>query len=985
MTLDFGPLLARRRTPLTTYRLQLHRGFGFGDAAALVDYLWRLGITDCYTSPVLKARPGSTHGYDITDHNEINPELGGAAGYDLFVAALREKGLRHLLDFAPNHMAADAAENPWWRDVLEHGPSSRYAAYFDIDWSPEKPELKDKILLPILADQYGAVLDRGELKLVFEEGRLSLLAGDSPLPIDPREAPRVLSHGLDALKDELKDDPALAELLSVLTALERLPARSEVDRASSDERRRESEVARSRLARLASSSPRLARHIRDALEFFNGRTENPRSFDALHGLLESQAYRLAYWKTAADEINYRRFFDVNELAGLRMERDDVFDATHGLVLELLASGKATGLRIDHPDGLYDPARYFERLQGAFTRSWLRRRFHPDADLSQEEQAELDAWRIEEIRKDFKSPAARPLYVIAEKILSTGEALDPHWCVDGTSGYDFLNEVHRVFVDPRGTATLRAVYESFTGLRASVETTGYASKKTIMSATMASELNVLAELLNRISEADRRTRDFTRQNLRRALSEIIACFFVYRTYLTDVRATAYDRGVVDQAVARARRRNPAMEPSIFEFIRALMMPKQGEPSDDEIGRKRLLFAMKLQQYTAPVQAKGIEDTAFYRSHVLISNNEVGSDPARMAETVGLFHEANRLRSREQPRSMLATATHDTKRGEDARARIDVLSELAEQWSVEVVGWSRANRSAIPAPGAEAAPDANDEYLFYQALIGAWDFACGTDDLAQLRERLQAYLLKAGREAKTNTSWMSPNAEYEKATADFVAGALANRAFLGRFLPFARRVAELGALSSLARTVLKIASPGVADFYQGTELWDLSLVDPDNRRPVDYAARRRRMDSLEPLLSGRADARAGILDLLKNWEDGGIKLFVTAQALRCRRDRADLFLSGSYDPIELEGTGAEGFIAFRRLFAGQEAVVVVPRLHGRPLWRKGLAAAGTLGRKIFLTPPTAGFAGLTDIFTGAELARNGDLGKSLGALPLAIFTT
>ena len=981
MTLDLGPLLERRRTPLTTYRLQLHRGFDFHAAAAQADYLAGLGVTDCYTSPVLKARPGSMHGYDITDHNALNPELGGEAGYESFVAALRAQGLGHLLDFAPNHMGADAAANPWWRDVLENGPSSRYAEFFDIDWNPEKPELKNKVLLPILGDQYGAVLERGELKLVFERGRLSLLAGGQSLPIDPQQASQALSHGLEDLKRELKDDAA-AEFLSILTALDRLPTRSDIDPGRPEERRRESEVARGRLEKLTASSPRIERHIRDALAFVNGRAEDPRSFDALHGLLESQAYRLSYWKTAADEINYRRFFDINDLAGLRMELDAVFDATHGLVLDLLASGKATGLRIDHPDGLYDPSRYFEKLQSAFLRAWLKRRLHPDGELTKEEEGELKAWRAEELRKDFKSPAARPLYVVAEKILAPGESLDPHWCVDGTSGYEFLNDVHRALVDPQGAAALRGVYESFTGKRASPETVGYASKKTIMAASMASELNVLSDLLNRISEVDRRTRDFTRQSLRRALGEIVACFPVYRTYVTDTRATAYDHDAIEHAVARARRRNPAMEPSIFDFIRSLMMPQGEAAAGDEAGRQRLRFAMKLQQYTAPVQAKGIEDTAFYRYHVLISNNEVGAEPDRFAETVAQFHEANRRRAEDQPRSMLATATHDTKRGEDARARIDVLSEIPEEWEAAVRRWSRANvKSAVDGGNA---PDANDEYLFYQVLIGAWDFAReDADGLASLRERLQAYLLKAQREAKLNTSWLSPNAEYEKATADFIANALSNRNFLDLFQPFARRVAALGALSSLSRTVLKIASPGVADFYQGTELWDLSLVDPDNRRPVDYTSRREKLSSLEPLLSGRGAGEAGLRELLEHWEDGRLKLFVTAKALRYRRDHADLFLKGSYAPLEVHGRSAERFIAFRRAYGAEEAVVIVPRLLGGPLWRKGLAGMDALARKTALAPPAGGFAGLEDIFTGAALAKNGDLNASLPLLPLAVF--
>jgi len=978
---SLGGLLERRRTPLSTYRLQLHPRFGFEAAAGVADYLARLGITDCYTSPILKARPGSTHGYDITDHHSFNPELGGEAGYEGFAAALRARNLGHLLDFAPNHMGADPAANAWWRDVLENGPSSRYAEFFDIDWNPEKAELKNKVLLPILGDQYGAVLERGELRLVFEGGRLALLAPGHPLPIDPQQAPRVLSHGLDRLRRT--GDPAATELAAIVAALDRLPTRSDIDPGGPEERRRRGEAARARLEKLASRSPRVARHIRDALSFFNGRADDPGSFDSLHGLLESQAYRLSYWKTAADEINYRRFFDINELAALRMERDEVFDATHGLVLELLASGKTTGLRIDHADGLYDPSRYFERLQGAFLRAWLRRRL--GGELTERERGELAAWREGETQKDFRSPSARPLYVAAEKILAPGEPLDPHWCVDGTSGYEFLNEVNRVFTDPRGAGALRRVYESFTGKRASAETVGYASRKAIMATTMASELNVLSGLLSRISETDRRTRDFTRQNLRRALGEIVACFPVYRTYVTGSRTTAYDRDVIDGAVSRARRRNPAMEASIFEFIGSLMLAKREGLRGEEAGPQRLRFAMKVQQYTAPVQAKGVEDTAFYRYNVLISNNEVGADPARLAQTVAQFHEANRSRAEERPRTMLATATHDTKRGEDARARIGFLAEIAEKWEAEALRWSRANRQAKIFLAGEAAPDANDEYFFYQALVGAWDFSQEGNVRARLRERLQAYMLKAGREAKLKTSWLSPNAEYEKATARFVASALSNRGFLDRFVPFARRVAELGALLSLSRTVLKLASPGVADFFQGTELWDLSLVDPDNRRPVDFAARRKKLASLEPLLSGGGRSRPGLKELLDHWEDGRVKLFVTAKALRHRRDHADLFLKGGYEPLEVRGSSAERFIAFRRAFGASEAVVVAPRLLGGHVWRKGLAGAGTLGRNTFVRPPGGAFKGLADIFTGAALPADGDLGRALTVLPFALFAS
>lgn len=986
MSLDLAPLRERRRTPLTTYRLQLHGGFGFRDAAGLTDYLEELGVTDLYTSPILRARPGSMHGYDITDHRALNPELGSEADYENLVEALRSRRLGHLLDFVPNHMSADATANPWWRDVLENGPASPYADYFDIDWTPEKADLRGKVLLPVLGDQYGAVLERGELALSYEAGRFSIRCGGGSLPVDPQQAPRILERGVDALKMELKDDPLLAEFLSVLTQLGNLPGRADLADGRPDERRREAEVARGRLDRLVTGSARLARHVSEAVSWMNGRPGDAGSFDALHALLEEQAYRLAYWKTASDEINYRRFFDVNDLVGIRMERDDVFEATHGLVLDLLATDKVTGLRIDHPDGLYDPSRYFERLQSAFLRAWLRRRLRPDGDLTPEERAEVDEWRAGEIRRDFKGLGARPLYLAAEKILSPGEALDPHWRVDGTSGYDFLNDVNRAFVDPRGASALRGVYERFTDQRASLETVIYAGKKAIMDSSMASELNALAGLLARVAERDRRVRDFTRQSLRRVLREIVACFPVYRTYVTAARATAYDRDVIRQAVDRARRRNPAEEPTIFEFIRSLMMPRRDDRAPEEARRRKLRFAMKLQQYTGPVQAKGIEDTAFYRCHVLISVNEVGSDPARLAGTVRQFHESNLRRADEWPRSMLATATHDTKRGEDARARIDVLSEVADEWETAARSWAAINRGAKSAEAGAPAPDADDEYLFYQALLGAWDFAReDRESVESLRGRLQAFLLKAGREAKLKSSWIAPNAEYERATAEFVTRAFANAAFLESFRPFARRVAALGALSSLSRTVLKIASPGVSDFFQGTELWDLSLVDPDNRRPVDFADRRAKLTELEPLLSGRGDRPAGARRLLESWEDGRIKLYVTARALRIRRERAALFRDGAYVPLAVVGGAADRFIAFERVLGSERAVAVVPRLSARPLWTDGLRAAATLAAGASLELNGARPLGLTDAFTGAVLPEDGSLAEALAALPFALFTS
>lgn len=959
-------LLARRRAPLTTYRLQLHRGFDFRAAAAVLPYLSDLGVTDAYTSPILQARPGSLHGYDITDHGRLNPELGGDEGYELFASSLRERGMGHLLDFVPNHMGLDPETNAWWRDVLEHGPSSPYAGFFDIDWTPAKWELRNKVLLPVLGDQYGAVLERGELRVGFEDGRFFIFWPAGRLPLDPQQWPRVLRRALPALEDDLRGDARLPELLSVVKELESLPPRGVRDPAKAAERRREAEVARGRLDGLVRSCPPVARRVAEAVASLNGTPGEPRSFDDLHELLEAQAYRLSYWKTAAHEINYRRFFDVNDLGGLCIEEDAVFDAAHRRVLRLLAEDKVLGLRVDHPDGLYDPGRYFERLQSSFARAWLARRLHPGAELSAEEERALEDWRAEQVKRDFRGPGARPLYVVGEKILTGAEEVDPHWAVDGTSGYDFLNDAVRLFLEPRRAAEMRAIYGDFTGKRAPLETVIYACKKLIMSTSLSSELNVLADRLNRVSEQDRRSRDFTLQSLRDALREIVACFPVYRTYMTEALASARDREVIDRAVAGARRRNPAAEPSIFDFVRSILLSR---------GRT----AMKIQQYTGPVHAKGLEDTAFYRYNALLALNEVGSDPARSAVTPRELHDANARRARDAPRSLLATATHDVKRGEDARMRLAVLAQVPDEWRQAAVRWSRANAGAKSVVEGAPAPDANDEYLYYQALLGAWDFAREDEEgTTALSRRLQDYLLKAAREAKLRTSWVAPDDAYEKALSAFVVKTLADRAFLRTFLPFARRAAALGAAQSLAQLALKCVTPGVADFYQGAELWDLSFVDPDNRRPVDFDLRRRLLREVDARTPGTAAA-----ELLASWPDGRVKLYVTARLLRLRRERAALFAEGAYVPLEVEGDPEERFFAFARELGGERVVAVVPRLIAAPLWREGPAGLPALARGARLRRPEGWAGEFVDVLSGASLPPDGALSPVFEALPVCVL--
>jgi (1->4)-alpha-D-glucan 1-alpha-D-glucosylmutase len=889
--------------PVATYRLQLHSSFRFHDAGALIPYLAALGITDCYTSPCLKAGPGSTHGYDICDHGQLNPELGGEAAFNAFCAALAARGMGLVIDLVPNHMGTDEVANAWWRDVLENGPCSPYAPFFDIDWRPVKQELEGRLLLPILGAQYGIALERRELRLDFKCGGFVLRYFEHTLPINPRHSTRILLHDLGQLETALgASSSELVEYLSIGTALRNLPGYTETDPARAAERHREKEVARQRLARLVASAPEVRQHIERAVQVFNGELGDPASFDRLHELLELQPYRLSYWRTASHEINYRRFFDVNQLAGLRMEDSRVFDATHGLVLRYIRSALISGLRIDHIDGLYDPRRYLERLQAAVR--------EPGG---------------------AEGEAGRPIYVIVEKILSRQEQLPADWPIAGTTGYDTLNLLNGVFIDRDREHQLTRIYRRFTGQRGSFADVAYESKQLIMDTTMASELNVLAYDLNRLSERDRRTRDFTLNSLRDALREVVACFPSYRTYVRTGIVTNADSATLDAAVRMAQRRNPTVEPTIFAFVRRMLSPPLPVLGRREEYEQDLAFAMKFQQYTGPVQAKGIEDTAFYRYTRLDSLNEVGGDPAQFGCSTAEFHAANLRRLTEWPYGLVATATHDTKRGEDTRARLNALSEMAEEWGQMLSAWGRINAGNRSVIDGETAPDRNDEYLYYQTLLGAWPPGLTGLPDETFAQRLRDYMLKAAREAKVHTSWITQRETYEEALSRFVArtlrGPTATR-FVAAFLPFQMRLARLGLVNSLAQLVLKVAIPGVPDFYQGTELWDFNLVDPDNRRPIDYAARRQLLGAVDGVLAADAeDRRNALRALLEHWHDGRVKLLLTAASLRLRAARAKLFLHGSYEPVAVIGARREHVVAFARRRDGDCVLAVAPRLVGR----------------------------------------------------------
>ncbi len=907
-----GPALI----PLATYRLQFNRDFTFADAAELVPYLHELGISHCYASPYLKARAGSMHGYDIVDHSALNPEIGSREDYERFVDGLRTHAMGQLLDMVPNHMGVGSDDNAWWLDVLENGQASAYAGYFDINWRPVKDELRGKVLLPFLGGHYGTVLEAGQLQLAFDldAGAFGVRYYEHYFPIDPRTYPRILDYRMDRLELRLgTGHPRLLELQSLISGFLHLPLRFDTDPQKIDERRRDKEIHKRHLAELCAACPEIAQFITENVTIYNGVPGEPASFDLLDDLLEEQVYRLAYWQAASDEINYRRFFDINNLAALRQEVPEVFRVTHRLVLDLIAEGKVHGLRIDHPDGLYDPVQYYQRLQS-----------HAKAAMRAYPAGE----RVEEATN-----GGAPLYVVVEKILAGYEYLPEDWPVYGTTGYEFANLVNGLFVYTGSEGYMDWLYERFIGHPLRFEDLLYERKRLVMRVALSSELTVLATLLNRISEADRHTRDYTLNGLRNALAEVVACFPVYRTYVTDRQVTVEDRRYVDWAVARAKARSPAADISTFDFIHGiLLLDRLAENSDEEYRKAVIKFAMKFQQYTAPVMAKGLEDTAFYIYNRLVSLNEVGGSPNRFGVSIAAFHRRNQERTRRWPHAMLSTSTHDSKRGEDVRTRIDVISELPGEWRKHVFRWRRLNRAKKRKVGNERAPSRNDEYLLYQTLIGAWPLE-EMDEPAQevFRQRIEDYMIKAVKEAKVHTSWINPNLEYEEAVRQFVQGVLRageRNLFLTDFVPFQQRIARLGMFSSLSQVLLKCASPGVPDFYQGTELWQSTLVDPDNRRPVDYARRQRMLKELKAFVDvPEQELAARVRTLLDTMEDERIKLYLTWKALMLRRAHPKIFQEGDYLPLGALGEKEEHLCVFARSHGEGTVIAVAPRwFHG-----------------------------------------------------------
>jgi (1->4)-alpha-D-glucan 1-alpha-D-glucosylmutase len=938
--------LTLSRIPAATYRLQLHHGFRFVAAQALVPYLADLGISDIYASPFFKARRKSMHGYSVTNPLIVNPELGSRAAFNALAKGLKSRGMGLLLDIVPNHMAL-SHDNPWWLDVLEDGQASPYAMFFDINWHPPHRILDGKVLQPILGPPYGQALEGQELRLSIGEEGFSVNYYEHKFPLDPRTYGLILNHRLDSLIKELgEEDPAIMTLRSLLTLIEHLPPRTVNSKKRLLERQRQKGILKQNLWLQYQGNSAIKKFIDENLVIFNGVMGDPESFDLLDRVLRMQPYRLACFRVALDLINYRRFFSVNDLIGLRVEDPQVFEASHSLLFTLVRDGRITGLRIDHIDGLYDPAGYLRRLQD----------------------------RLAEV-KGAPAGGDQEFYVVVEKILAEEESLPQEWPVAGTTGYDFLDRVNGLFVDPRGLKQVRQIYANFTHFNKTVPEMMYDKKKLVMESLFGGEVEALGHRLAVLAEQDRQARDIAKNDLQATLKEVIAGLPCYRTYIRTFEVSLQDQAFLEQGLSVARRVEPPLNSLALDFVRRVLFLDFPPHLPEDQKREWLDFVMRWQQFTGPVMAKGMEDTALYVYNPLVSLNEVGG--SLEAVSPEQLHHYNQERLLAWPHGLNATSTHDTKRSEDVRTRIHVLSEIPDAWKACLKRWSAMNESRKRLIDGLAVPDRNQEYLLYQTLIGAWPLVAGEG--ADFTERLKAYVIKAAREAKVHTRWISPNHEHEAALMGFVEAILdeaGDNAFLKDFQEFQAGIEYYGALNSLAQVLLKIASPGVPDFYQGMELWDFSLVDPDNRREVDFEERPRFLQDLK-----RKEARnteSLIQELLRTWKNGVLKLYITYKALNFRKDQAPLFLQGDYIPLEAKGAHSKHVVAFARRLEDSWAVVAVPRLCTGILSAGEHSFAPKVWEKHVLSLPKEAPAHWLNLFTGEKISS--PLRQRARSLPL-----
>lgn len=924
------------RTPLATYRIQLEPNFGFQALKDIVPFLAALGISDVYASPIFRAKEGSSHGYDVVDHNQLNPDLGGEEEFEKLKGEVKKFGMGWIQDVIPNHMAFDG-QNLMLMDVLENGNLSRYFDFFDMEWNHPYESMREKLLAPFLGKFYGECLEDGEIVLTYDPAGLSIQYYDLSFPLRVDSYPTVLSRALDILENSVgTDNPDYVKFLGVFSVLMTAPPVME-------KRSEQIRFAKEILWQLYNGNEAIREAMDACITLFNGERGEPESFNLLDNLLSEQYFRLAFWKVAAEEINYRRFFNINGLISLSVEEDHVFDHIHAFIFRLLREGSVTGLRVDHIDGLFDPTAYLAKVR--------------------DEAAEV--------------------YLVVEKILGREERLPQLWPVQGTTGYDFLNQVNGIFCRKDNEREMSRVYDRFVEHASSYGDLVYGKKKLIIEKNLESDVDNLARLLKKISGRYRYGSDITLYGLKRAIEEVLACFPIYRTYVSSQNFGSDDRDHIEAAVGRAAERNRAYLNEL-KFLEKILLLELEELIPEEEQQQCLHFIMRFQQFTGPLMAKGLEDTTLYVYNRLLSLNEVGGEPGVFGIAREDFHRFVEMRARHWPHSMNATSTHDTKRGEDVRARINVLSEIPREWEGAARKWRRMNRRKKRSAGHRQIPDLNDEYFFYQTLVGAFPFR--EEEYPVFRERLKEYIIKAVREAKVHTAWIKPDEEYEEGFLSFIDKILSpgmRNKFPARFLEFQRKVAYYGIFNSLSQTLIKITSPGVPDFYQGSELWDLSLVDPDNRRPVDFATR---VSYLEDIRAREGkDLAKLIADLTRSMEDGRVKLFLIHRALKARREREGLFGEGDYTELETAGEFKDHLVAFARSRGDIRALTIVPRFLTGLIGEKDLPFGKSVWRDTSLLLPEGYSGSFADAFTGQEIRAERALpvGEVLSHFPVALL--
>jgi (1->4)-alpha-D-glucan 1-alpha-D-glucosylmutase len=928
------------RIPRATYRIQFNPSFGFLAAKELVPYLAELGISDLYASPIFKARKGSPHGYDVVDQNQINPELGSESDLEELTITLAKHEMGWLQDIIPNHMSY-SHENTMLTDIFENGQASDYYTFFDVEWEHPYEGIRGRLLAPFLGNFFGEALENGQIKLSYDDSGLWVTYFNIRFPLKIESYLNIFTHDLGRLKNSLGSDHSdFTKLLGIVYLLKNLPSQEE-----NRERYAEMTLAKRMFWQLYSTSEHIKRFIDTNILIFNGDPENPLSFNFLGKLLSEQHFRLSFWKVATEEINYRRFFNINDLISLKIEDDTVFNHTHALIFKLLKEGKVSGLRIDHIDGLYDPTRYLERVREKIGQT----------------------------------------YVVAEKILDLGEELPSVWPIEGTTGYDFLNYVNGIFCQKDSEKKFTRIYSRFTNFKMSFEELVCEKKKMILERHMAGDVDNIADLLKKASSRDRHGGDITLYGLKMAMVEVMARFPVYRTYISEGVFRHEDRRHISAAVDKALQSNPGLMHEL-QFIKRFLLLELGDYLSEEENKNCLHFVMRFQQFTGPLMAKGFEDTTLYIYNRLLSLNEVGGFPETFGVSLEEFHNFTKSRKDLWPHSLNATSTHDTKRGEDVRARLNVLSELPEEWETHIRKWSRINSKKKRAMRGLRVPDKNDEYFLYQTLVGGYPFSESEQSL--FKKRIQSYMIKAVREAKIHTAWLEPDKEYEEACIKFIEQILDTskpNEFLETFIPFQRKVAYYGIFNSLSQTLIKITSPGVPDFYQGAELWDLNLVDPDNRRPVDFSTRRSLLRNITE--ETRADLLSLVSSLLRGREDGRIKLFLISTALETRKLYGDIFQRGTYTPLVVSGRLRDHIIAFQREYDEKRTVTIAPRFLVTLVEEGKLPLGSEVWQDTRIVMPDSAPAKWTNTFTGEIIAGENHIavGQVLEHFPLALLVS